>query len=130
MPNNKLHRGANGKLFWYARNSRKGMTQAEQLLWKSLKNRKLEGFRFRRHHPLDGFIADFFCPECNLVVEVDGGYHNLREQKEYDKGRTYELNGLEIKVIRFTNQEVLENMEFVLQKIVSHLAGQSTGTIR
>jgi ATP-dependent DNA helicase RecG len=67
------------------------------------------------------FIADFICLECNLVVEVDGDYHNDRDRKEYDEGRTYELGELNIKVIRFTNREVLEDIDFVLETILQHL---------
>jgi very-short-patch-repair endonuclease len=70
---------------------------------------------------LQNFIADFFCLECNLVVVVDGDYHNEREQGEYDQGRTFELSELNIKVVRFTNTEVLENIDFVLNTISSHL---------
>jgi very-short-patch-repair endonuclease len=116
-----LHKGANPQLFHFARLNRQVQTEAEAILWKCLRNRNLRGFKFRRQHPIADFIADFFCLECNLVVEVDGDYHNEREQKEYDEGRTYELGELNIKVIRFTNREVLENLDFVLETISQNL---------
>src|SRR5687767_1170997 len=108
-----LHKGADPRLFHFARVNRQVQTEAEAILWKCLRNRNLGGFKFRRQHPIANFIADFFCLECNLVVEIDGDYHNEREQKEYDEGRTYELGELNIKVIRFANREVLENLDFV-----------------
>jgi len=67
------------------------------------------------------FVADFFCVECNLIVEVDGDYHQTREQVEYDKGRTFELSEFKIKVVRFTNSEVMEDIGFVLREIEKHL---------
>jgi very-short-patch-repair endonuclease len=115
-----LHKGANPRLFHFARLNRKAQTEAEKILWGCLRNRKL-GFKFRRQHPIADFIADFFCLESNLVVEVDGDYHNELEQQQYDEGRTYELSELNISVIRFTNKEVVENLEYVLKTILNHL---------
>jgi very-short-patch-repair endonuclease len=108
MANHNLHKGADSKLFYFARQNRQTLTEAEKILWKCLRNRKLRGFKFRRQHPIEHFIADFFCLEYGLVVEVDGGYHNESEQKKYDEGRTFELRELKVKVIRFTNEEVIE----------------------
>jgi very-short-patch-repair endonuclease len=116
-----LHKGADPRLFHFARRNRQVQTEAEAILWKCLRNRNLGGFKFRRQHPIANFIADFFCLECNLIVEVDGDYHNEREQKKYDEGRTSELGKLNIKVIRFANREVLENLDFVLKEIANHL---------
>ena len=116
MPDN-LHKGASFKLFSYARQNRRVMTYAEKILWDNLRNKKLKGFKFRRQHPVSDFIADFFCLEANLVVEIDGTKHSERDQKEYDDGRTYELKELGIRVIRFTNREVEENVEFVVKHI-------------
>jgi very-short-patch-repair endonuclease len=118
---NDLHRGADPRLFHFARLNRKAQTDAENVLWQHLRNRELNGFKFRRQHPMADFIADFICLECNLVVEVDGDYHNDRDRKEYDEGRTYELGELNIKVIRFTNREVLEDNDFVVETILQHL---------
>ena len=92
-------------------------SDAEKILWSCLRNRKLNGFKFRRQHPIADFIADFYCLECNLIVEVDGAYHHSIEQRQYDEGRTFELSEFKIKVIRFTNQEVIEHIDFVLTEI-------------
>ena len=82
---------------------------------------KTQGFKFRRQHPIAHFIADFFCLESNLVIEIDGSYHDEREQQEYDEGRTFELEEINVKVLRFTNEEVIRDTEFVLNEILNHL---------
>ena len=102
------------------------MTEAEKILWSCLRNRKFYGFKFRRQHPVSDFIADFYCHEANLVVEVDGEYHNDSEQRAYDENRTYHLKELRIKVIRFTNSEVINNLDYVLHEISTHLLDTCT----
>jgi very-short-patch-repair endonuclease len=99
------------------------MTMEEKLLWSCLRGRRLGGFKFRRQHPVDNFIADFYCEACSLVIEVDGEYHNEGEQREYDSGRTYELSKLNVKAIRSTNREIRENPQLVLDEILAQLAG-------
>ena len=121
----ELHKGAPPKHFYYSRENRKQPTRTEKILWTHLRNRKLRGFKFRRQHPISDFIADFYCHECKLIVELDGEYHNNIEQRQYDNGRTYEINELHIKVIRFTNREVLEDFNFVLSKIKESLNTKS-----
>ncbi|MFL5730962.1 MAG: endonuclease domain-containing protein [Cytophagaceae bacterium] len=116
-----LHKGANSRLFGYARENRQQQTEAEKLLWSFLRNRNLKGFKFRRQHPIDNFIADFYCHECNLVVEIDGKYHLASEQADYDKGRTYELENQELRVIRFCNDDVLKKLNYVLEEISKNL---------
>lgn len=113
----ELHRGAPIKHFYYSRENRKESTESEKFLWMHLRDRNLVGFKFRRQHPIADFIADFYCHECKVIVEVDGNYHNFIEQRQYDQGRTYELSELKIKVIRFTNREIIEDIDFVLEKI-------------
>ena len=120
-----MHKNAPHKNFYFARINRKQSTKAEQILWMHLRNCQLHGYKFRRQHPIADFIADFYCHECKLVVELDGEYHDYMEQKEYDEGRTYELNELKIKVIRFTNREVLDHIDFVLDEISAHLIAYS-----
>lgn len=73
--------------------------------------------RFRRQHPILYFIADFYCHKAKLVIEVDGGYHDIPEQYKYDKAREQEIEELIIKVIRFTNEQVLFDIENTLKKI-------------
>ncbi|GEO04456.1 hypothetical protein AAE02nite_21200 [Adhaeribacter aerolatus] len=116
-----LHKGAANKLFGYARDNRKKQTPAEEVLWQHLRNRQLIGHKFRRQHPLGNFIADFYMHEFKLAIELDGEYHNEAEIKEYDVGQTYELVELGVKVLRFRNEEVLNNIGGVLETIRKHL---------
>lgn len=104
-------------MYEYSRELRQVSTEAEKLLWAELRNRKLNGLKFRRQHPIDKYIADFYCHEKKIVIEVDGVVHDKKENKEYDQARTIELDKLKINVIRFRNDEVINNMERVLQKI-------------
>ena len=106
------------------RDLRRNSTPAEELLWGgAIRNRKLDGKKFLRQHPLfyditgkeSFFIADFYCHEEKLIIELDGVYHKYRLRE--DKERTKILNFLGIKVIRFKNEEVLKNLERVLKKI-------------
>jgi very-short-patch-repair endonuclease len=122
--NDNLHKKANPKLYEYARNLRGNETEAETLLWQNLRNRKIAGLKFRRQHPIDKFIADFYCHEKKLVIELDGSIHNNIEQKEADGGRTYELNELGILVIRFSNEEVISDMKSVIKKIIEATMGR------
>ena len=116
-----LHKGASGNTFRYARENRQNQTEAEKLLWNRIRNRKLNGFKFRRQHPISNFIADFYCHECLLAIEVDGNYHNRKEQKDYDSGRTFEVEELGIKIIRFRNEEIENDINIVLKEIKKHL---------
>ena len=115
--NDNLHKGAIGKLYQYGRDLRQSLTKTEKILWEYLRNRKLDGLKFRRQHPIDKFIADFYCHEKKLVVELDGTVHEEKVNEDYDKARTYELTGLGIKVIRFRNHEVENDIEMVLKQI-------------
>ena len=116
--NDSLHEGAIGKLYEYSRELRQVSTNAEKLLWKELRNRKLNGLKFRRQHPLDKYIADFYCHEKKLVIELDGTVHDVKENMEYDKARTFEFEGLKIFVVRFRNDEVENDIDKVLKEII------------
>jgi very-short-patch-repair endonuclease len=94
------------------------MTDAEKFLWKHLKTKQL-GAKFRRQHIVDRYIPDFICLRSKLIIEVDGGIHKFK--KEYDEGRTAELNDLGYRVIRFTNEQVLNDIDSVLHSITSIL---------
>jgi very-short-patch-repair endonuclease len=115
--NDNLHKEAIGKLYQYGRELRQESTEAEKLLWEELRNRKFNGLKFRRQHPLDKFIVDFYCNEKKIVLELDGGVHNEKINKEYDEARTAMLAGLNIIVLRFKNEEVINDMQGVLKKI-------------
>ena len=115
--NSKLFFDANKIVIDYSKSLRKKQTDAEKLLWSNLRNRKLNGYKFRRQHAIKSYIVDFYCAEKMLSIEVDGEIHLKKEQIEYDKNRTEELNLLEIKEIRFTNEEIDKNISLVLKKI-------------
>ncbi|QPH39497.1 endonuclease domain-containing protein [Pedobacter endophyticus] len=115
-----LFKGASHKLFEFSRVLRKGSTDAEDILWQALRRKQLDGFKFRRQHPVNKYIADFYCHDAKLIIEVDGEIHNQVENKECDQGRTYELEELGITVIRFTNEHVNTDLNAVLNEIRSY----------
>lgn len=92
-------------------------TSAEAVLWIQLKHSQLEGRKFRRQHSIGNYIVDFYCPDEKLVVELDGEGHFWEEGIKRDQIRTNYLNGLEIRVIRFENKWVFEDMEYLLNEI-------------
>ena len=102
-----------------ARNLRREMTDAEQLLWRHLRRRQIKGQKFRRQHPLGRYIVDFACLEARLIVEVNGGQHADREGQ--DAARTAWLEQKGYRVLRFWNNDVLGNLEAVLQVIWSEV---------
>ena len=110
--------GAKPKLFEKARELRENMTPSEKKIWERLKSSQL-GVRFKAQHPIERFIVDFYCHTFRIVIEIDGHIHE--DQQEYDLGRTAELEKYDIKVIRFTNEEVNEDIENVINAIKSHL---------
>ena len=100
-----------------AREMRHESASTEAKLWKCLRNRQLGGFKFRRQHPLSRYIADFYCHEKKIVIELDGFVHSGKVNEEYDQARTNDLEELGIRVIRFLNSEVEKNIELVLRRI-------------
>ena len=106
-----------GILKKFGRDNRKDPTEAEDVLWQALRNRQLNGHKFRRQHQIGSFIADFTCVLQKLVVEVDGGYHNTPEQQEYDNARTAYLENMGFRVVRFTNEQVLKHLGDVLGEL-------------
>lgn len=101
-----------------SRRMRKNPTEAERKLWKILKSGDLKKLRFNRQKPLGNYIADFYCSKAQLVIEVDGSGHENKEQKMYDEERTAYLQGFNLKVLRFWNNEVIENPEGVYETII------------
>ena len=116
-PDSELHLGAVSKTYDKAGALRKSLTPAEEKLWEAIRNRKLNGFKFRRQHPLKQFIADFYCHEKKLIIELDGEIHQNPGNSEYDEGRTFELERFGLTVLRFNNDEVLKSLDKVLEKI-------------
>ncbi|MDP4261538.1 MAG: chorismate synthase [Bacteroidota bacterium] len=109
----------------FAKENRKNSTEAEDKLWQEVRNRKINGFKFRRQHPIAGFIPDFVCLEQKLIVEVDGDYHNRDEQKKYDELRTQWLKENNYRLIRFTNEQIIQKMPWVLEEIGKNLLSES-----
>jgi leucyl-tRNA synthetase len=110
----------------FAKQNRKNNTQAEDILWQHLRNRKLKGYKFRRQHPVAGYIPDFVCIENKLIIEVDGSYHNEEEQRRFDISRSKWLEEHEYRIVRLTNEEVTKNVQRALQKIEEELSSETT----
>ena len=100
---------------------RNGATSAERHLWGFLKGKQVCGRKFRRQHSIGAYIADFYCPEEHLVIELDGDSHYTEEAQEYDANRTAFLNALGIDVLRFTNHQALFETEGVVAAIGAFL---------
>lgn len=101
-----------------ARVLRREETRAEKILWEKLRNKKL-GVKFRRQHPVDMYILDFYAPDIKLAIELDGSTHNIKENREYDNDRKEYLKSKGIEILRFWNSEMEKNLESVLNKIKS-----------
>jgi very-short-patch-repair endonuclease len=115
MKHGVLFRGTSQEIMLAATQMRHEMTPGEKILWCSLKGKKLDRLKFRAQHPVGRFILDFYCPICKLAVEVDGDIHN--DLRERDEERTSEIEGFGYKVIRFTNEEILTDLQSVLRSI-------------
>jgi predicted rRNA methylase YqxC with S4 and FtsJ domains/very-short-patch-repair endonuclease len=100
-----------------ARRLRKEHSDAEGLMWGLLRNRRLLDLKFRRQHPVDSFILDFYCDELKLAIELDGGQHNQQETRVRDESRTRALEARNVHVLRFWNHEVLTGTDTVLEVI-------------
>ena len=112
----------------FARENRKNPTRSESLFWENARGKKIGGLKFLRQHVIQYqlyenqiryFIADFYCEELRLVVEIDGRIHDY--QKEYDRDRSQILEAMQYQVVRFTNSEVLSDWEYVESKILSFI---------
>jgi len=112
-----MHLNAKPSTFRYAKELRNRMTFAEKILWVELRNRKLSNLKFRRQHSIMRYILDFYCHQAKLGIELDGKYHEDKAQQLYDKNRTENLALHNIEIIRFTNEEVINDLQSVLLKI-------------
>src|SRR5262245_50705400 len=101
----------------YVRELRNNPTEAERKLWYFLRRKQFSNVKFRRKFPIDAYIVDFVSFKAKLIIEADGGDHNLPENIEYDKIRTIKLEKLGFKVLRFWNHEILHDIEIVLETI-------------
>ena len=120
---------AKAGIFRKAAENREQPTASEALLWARLNKRQL-GMRFKRQHPIDRFIVDFYCHPVKLVIELDGGYHQDVEQQNYDDQRTFCLEELGCTVIRFENNQVANDIEGVIQEIEAAMALAPSGNQR
>ncbi|HUS00624.1 MAG TPA: tryptophan synthase subunit alpha [Chitinophagaceae bacterium] len=116
--NENLHNNAKGSTYENAKFLREFKTKAEDKLWQKLRDRLLNNLKFRRQHPFGEYVLDFYCHEVKLCIEVDGNIHNDKLIIENDKERTKVLNDNGINVIRFKNQEIIDDINKVLKKIV------------
>jgi len=104
-----------------ARELRKNQTDAEKAIWRLVRAKQITGLKFRRQHPIQPYIVDFVCPEKMLIIELDGGQHADNEAVVYDEKRTKFLESKGYTVIRFWNNEVLNNIEGVYEVILRNL---------
>ncbi len=111
----------NPNLKKYARELRKNLTEAEKLLWSRLRKKQLKGYRFHRQRIIGNYIVDFYCPRAKLVIEVDGGQHYEKNGKIKDKIRDKYLKSIGLRVLRFSDCEVLLNLVEVLEVIYKNL---------
>lgn len=111
---------AKPEIFKKASMLRKKMTESEKILWEFLRL-GINGNKFRRQHPIATFIVDFYCHKAKLVIEIDGKSHDSETAKKYDAARTEELELYGLKVIRYTNQQVLEKVNDVINEIKLYL---------
>jgi len=107
----------NPKLKERARSMRKNMTEAEVKLWVHLQKKQIAGIQFFRQRPIGNYIVDFYAPDVKLVIEVDGGQHYENEGLEYDEIRDAYLKGHGLNVLRFSNLDVLQNINGVIERI-------------
>ena len=115
--NDNLHKNSKASAYENARDLRKTPTKAEEKLWQALRDNQVSNLKFRRQHAFDNYILDFYCHKMKLAIEVDGEVHNSPEVAIYDEARTKILNENGITVLRFTNDEVENDIEKVIKKI-------------
>ena len=111
----------NGNLKEYSRQLRENMTDAERHLWAKIRLKQLKGYQFYRQKLIGDYIVDFFCPRTKLVIEVDGGQHFSDELTEDNRIRDEYLNSLGLRVLRFTNTDVLTHIEGVVESIMESM---------
>lgn len=121
MKERKMFYGAKADIFLNAARLRRNQTTSEKVLWEKLRKNQVNGHRFKRQHPIAYFVADFYCHNAKLVIELDGKYHDRTQRQLYDEERTRILNEFGLKILRFTDQQVFEDVEKVLSEIRKYL---------
>jgi very-short-patch-repair endonuclease len=117
MEQRRRMRGTTRQVEERARALRREMTEAESVLWRSLRGQLIRGLNFRRQHPVLSFIVDFYCPARKLCVELDGEVHDQPDQAARDTARTATLVAAGYHVLRFRNEEVMKDLSSVLRRI-------------
>ena len=106
-----------GNLKVLSRQLRKNLTDAERLLWLKIKRRQIKNYQFTRQKPIGNYIADFYCKKARLVIEVDGGQHYENNNIKKDQKKDESFKKLGLRIIRFTNLDILKNIDNVVDKI-------------
>ena len=114
---NSMWKGASPIVFAHAQKLRENMTEAETILWEKLKDNQFLGLKFRRQHPIHKYIGDFYCHKLKLIIEIDGKYHDQSAQIENDIERTKDLQFNDVKLIRFKNEEIENDLDTVLHRL-------------
>ncbi len=111
----------NRNLKQYSRQLRENTTDTERNLWAKVRMKQLKGYQFYRQKPIGDYIVDFYCPKAKLVIEVDGSQHFSDEMIEYDRIRDEYINSLGLKVLRFTNTDILTHIDGVVESIIENM---------
>jgi len=109
------------KLKKFSRTLRQEMTDAERLFWSKVRMKQLNGYQFYRQRPIDRYVVDFFCPKAKLIVEIDGGQHYEDDGRRKDEIRDKYLSGLGLKILRFSDRDIIENIEGVVEHVLENL---------
>jgi len=115
----------NTKLKKYARALRRNMTDAERLLWSKVRRKQLKGFQFYRQRIIGNYIADFYCPKANVIIEIDGGQHYNNEGLKADEVRDDYMKNQGFKVLRFSDRDVIENLNGVMERVYEVISRSS-----
>lgn len=116
-----FHYGAKKSTFILAKKLRKNSTRAEKILWQLLRNRRFEGYKFRRQHPIWKYVVDFYCHQSRLVIETDGEAHDNADQIKNDSERDEFMEKMGLKVLRIKNEDLFNDQEKVLDMILKNL---------
>lgn len=101
------------------RTLRVNSTSAEEILWEEIRNKKLNGLKFKRQHSIGNYVVDFYCASKRLIIELDGEVHNTEEQKEKDQHRDQNLTEMNFKILRISNSQVFNDIETVKRLLLS-----------
>jgi very-short-patch-repair endonuclease len=111
----------NSQLKQYSKKLRYEMTDAERLLWQKIRRKQLRGYQFFRQKPIGKYIVDFYCPRARLIIEIDGGQHYEDSRQAEDKKRDSDLKSIGFKVVRYTNLDILKNLNNAVEDILKIL---------